>query len=455
MGRCGNVSLLSAEATTIILDEPRFIGEANHLKHCFLSLEPGMDAAYAAWNTAIENAGLTWKYRLSEKGEWNISETKQEGVRGVRGWYDVARESGLDRKTLLPKRGAEQEIAQEGSPTLSPLDRPLPWSHIDLGIDVGWLRDELMRALSGTLTPDCAFYDCSSCGVCGDELGHNVALDAPEIPEFKGEFLPSTESVQRIRVAFAKDGALALASHLDTARMLDRLLRRCAIPISFNGGFHPHPRIINAAALPFGATSAGELVDFVLTECMDVEAFRSKVDSELPGGMRAVLATEVPVKSPPVSLQMVSADYELAVVVEDDKPIDWNLVVQRVRDSGPVKVEKVSKRGNKSMRDLRSMVYTVAEASPEQAAPVLEHIGVSQWPDSGVVLSCRLALTNAGALGPDGFVRLLNIVMGFEDSRLQLMHAHRTRINLMNPNVKVNVESEPASELEASRGGDQ
>ncbi len=33
-----------------------------------------IDKAYGAWATAIDEAGLTWKYRLVESGEWNIFE---------------------------------------------------------------------------------------------------------------------------------------------------------------------------------------------------------------------------------------------------------------------------------------------------------------------------------------------------------------------------------------------
>ncbi|KAI0561449.1 hypothetical protein FGB62_82g075 [Gracilaria domingensis] len=393
-------------------------------------LGAGMDAwwenmkgAYDAWCQAINDAGLHWKYRRVERGEWNVAETDREQIRGPRGWYNTIRSHNLDRKNLIPKHNVgpvEHEI--------SPLDRPLPWDHIDTGLDKGWLRDELMRALSETLTPDCAFNECSSCGVCGDEMGNNITIPPPEIPAYMGNYVPNTDTVQRIRVTFEKKGAMALASQLDLNRMFDRLLRRASIPISYTGGFHPHPRVINAAALPFGATSEGELVDFILRKEIEVMEFKKDIGSRLPDGMQIVRAEEIPAKCTPLTLLMEASEYVIALDTDDGTRENWQEVVSKVKSSGAVIVEKVSKKGNVAKRDLRKMLYDIRTATPEEAAPVLEHVGVSNWPLHAGVISCTLELRNEGALSPEAFVDMLNIVTG--TSRYQLVHAHRSRIVL-------------------------
>lgn len=404
----------------------------------------GMKAAYDAWCQAIKEAGLEWKYRRSENGEWNVAETQAEDIRGPRGWFDAARQSNLDRKNLLPRTSNEQRSSD------SPLDRPLPWDHIDNGLDKGWLRDELMRALTETLTPDCAFNECSFCGVCGDDLGKNITISPPPIPQYEGLYIPSTESTQKIRVAFEKRGGLALASHLDVTRMLDRILRKAAIPVSFTGGYHPHPRIINAAALPFGATASEELVDFVLREQMEVCNFREKVQRELPEGMRIVFADAIPVRTPPLSMLMRSAHYIVAVEADSDSNVEWEEIVTRVLNSGPIEVEKVSKRGRKSTRDLRKMLYDIRLATPEESAPVLQHVGVANWPDAANVFFLDLELKNEGALSPDGFVQLLNIVI--EKGKFELLHVHRQKI-LLSKEELISEDCHAASAREKSQAG--
>jgi radical SAM-linked protein len=391
-----------------------------------------MDKAYNAWCQAIDECGLTWKYRRTENGEWNIVETPPEDIRGKRGWRDIAKTGNLDRKTLLPKADPiEQNMPAAND---SPLDRPLPWDHIDVGLDKGWLRDELMRALSETLTPDCAFDECSACGVCGEDLGNNIAIPCPPIPKYEGPRLPSTAREQRVRLVFKSWGAMALSSHLDTQRMLDQLMRRASLPISFDGGFHPHPKIIAAAPLPFGSTADEEPIDFFLAREMAPEEFAHRVNSGLPDGMCVVSAQNVPIGGSAMSALTTSADYLIAVyrdfdLVEDGEiAVDWDEAIRNLVASGPIEVEKINKKGVSTVRNLRDMLLSVRIASAEEAEPVLTHIGLDDWPRSGTVLAATLKLSNDLTLSPSSFVNMLRISSG--DERIMMLHAHRCRILL-------------------------
>ena len=159
-------------------------------------LGAGMDAwweslekAYNAWETAIADSGLDWKYRKVENGEWD--------------WETMESGSQNDR-----------------------LDARIPWDHIDTGIDKNWLKDDLKRALEAATVPDCSYAGCSHCGVCGIDFGHNIVVKPPEIPKFEGHFQPDQTRNQRVRVRFGKEGEMRLVSHLDLVRLFDRAIRR-------------------------------------------------------------------------------------------------------------------------------------------------------------------------------------------------------------------------------------
>ncbi|NJP10062.1 MAG: TIGR03960 family B12-binding radical SAM protein, partial [Leptolyngbyaceae cyanobacterium RU_5_1] len=52
-----------------------------------------LDRAFAAWTNAIAEAGLTWKYRQIENGEWNLFResgirSQESGDKGIRRWGD-------------------------------------------------------------------------------------------------------------------------------------------------------------------------------------------------------------------------------------------------------------------------------------------------------------------------------------------------------------------------------
>ena len=68
----------------------------------------------------------------------------------------------------------------------------------------------------------------------------------------------------RLRVVFAKQGRLAMLSHLEVARALERAVRRADLPFAVSNGFSPHMRIAFGAALPVGVGGTDELFDLLL-----------------------------------------------------------------------------------------------------------------------------------------------------------------------------------------------
>lgn len=69
----------------------------------------------------------------------------------------------------------------------------------------------------------------------------------------------------RLRVTFCKQGRLALLSHLEVARALERAVRRAGLPFAVSQGFSPHMKIAFGAALPVGVGGTHELFDLQLT----------------------------------------------------------------------------------------------------------------------------------------------------------------------------------------------
>ena len=113
----------------------------------------GQDESFRSFDAAIEEAGLTWRYRQVVNGEWDVMEKLGDGDYRGQGGGGKGR---VDRGALADER----------------LDAPLPWDHIDTGISKWWLKTDLQKALEGITVPDCSHSGiCTECGVCGDEFG--------------------------------------------------------------------------------------------------------------------------------------------------------------------------------------------------------------------------------------------------------------------------------------------
>jgi radical SAM family uncharacterized protein/radical SAM-linked protein len=442
-------------------------------------LGAGMDAwweslekAYGAWAQAIDEAGLDWKYRRVENGEWNIFENDDPSLTPSplqgEGWGGVkisaatpvtehgsgvgsgdggvpTRDTPTDPSTapgsvinsrapkLKPRNNpgeAQTDLSNTPEsvgvplvgtlPTTAPtniphnFNAPLPWDHLDTGIDKKWLQDDLERALAAGIVPDCSFDGCSHCGVCGTDFGHNVVVPPLPIPEFTGHFTPNTDKAQRMRVWFGKSGKMSLIGHLDLAKLFDRAIRRASIPVTYSGGFHPAPRIMIANALPLGSTSTGEIADFELTTMMDESEFHTKLAAQLPADIPIYRVESVDLKQPAASALITKAEYLITISSASETPPEWETWIAAVLASQEIIHNKKSKSGKNTQINLRDRLYE------------LELLKVSSEKD--VELRYVGSCANDGTLlRPEQIVFMLEQVSGVE---LQLVKVVRSRLNL-------------------------
>ncbi|WP_080810912.1 TIGR03960 family B12-binding radical SAM protein [Halomicronema hongdechloris] len=349
-----------------------------------------LDRAFAAWTQAIDEAGLSWKYRQREQ-DWNTLEAGEQAAS---------------------------------------LEAPLPWDHIDTGIDKAWLQADLRRALAAATVPDCSFEGCSHCGVCGPDFGHNVVVAPPPIPTFEGHFTPPQERVQRIRVRLGKQGNLTLLSHLDLMRLLDRAVRRAALPLAFTGGFHPGPRISAANALPLGATSAGEIVDFELTSPLAVAAFCQRLGAELPSELPIHEAAEVSLSAPSATKALAQAEYVITVAGADEvaiAPAEWAAWVAAVKAADRIIWDHRTKSGKLrqvNLCDRLDSLDPIAAPSPQDLPPQSHLSDPAHQALIRYGGSCR---NDGSQLRPDHVVFMLEQV---SQRPLRLCHIHRQRLIL-------------------------
>jgi radical SAM-linked protein len=123
----------------------------------------------------------------------------------------------------------------------------------------------------------------------------------------------------RIRITFAKQGALRYTGHLDLHKIWERATRRANLPLAYSQGFHPQPKIQLAAALPLGFSSRCELVDlWVADESLDLTVLPARFGEAVPMGIKILGVEKVEEKSPPLQTQVVSAEYEVTLFDEID-----------------------------------------------------------------------------------------------------------------------------------------
>jgi radical SAM-linked protein len=117
----------------------------------------------------------------------------------------------------------------------------------------------------------------------------------------------------RIRITFAKLGALRYTGHLDLHKLWERAARRAELPLAYSQGFHPQPKMNIAAALPLGFSSRCEVLDMRLEHEIQLDGLREKLQGTLPTGIQVIDVESIDERAPTLQTQVVSAEYEVSL----------------------------------------------------------------------------------------------------------------------------------------------
>ena len=117
----------------------------------------------------------------------------------------------------------------------------------------------------------------------------------------------------RIRITYSKTDALRYIGHLDLSTIWERAARRAGLPLAYNRGFHPQPKIHHASALPLGFSSRCEIVDLRLNSDVELAELPLRLQTAMPSGIRILKVEGVDDRLPPLQTQVISAEYEVTL----------------------------------------------------------------------------------------------------------------------------------------------
>lgn len=186
----------------------------------------------------------------------------------------------------------------------------LPWDHLDCGVTRAFLLRERELAFSEAATADCRHGQCTTCGVCDFKAVTNRLHTDAAVPS-RTETAHKDETAARIRLRFAKNGAMRYLSHLELLTVFTRAVNRGSVPILFSHGFHPHPRFSFATATSVGVESVAEYIDMFVTAGIPADDIQRRLNSALPEGLRILEAEQVDLKSPSLSTLIDKTRYRI------------------------------------------------------------------------------------------------------------------------------------------------
>ena len=184
--------------------------------------------------------------------------------------------------------------------------------------------------------------------------------------------IPTIQPVQRMRIAFTKEGDTRYISHLDVARALERALNRAALPVAHSQGFNRRPKLSLAAALPLGYTGEAEIADVWLVEPVTPDDFLEQLSPKMPPGIAVTSAVEVPLTAPSLQQQMTESLYSVQFMNPIDA-VELEKRVESVMAAGELIRERTrSKAKRRQSFDLRPLILDLRVESGADGNPLLQ-----------------------------------------------------------------------------------
>ncbi len=204
------------------------------------------------------------------------------------------------------------------------------------------------------------------------------------------------EELWRLRVEYAELGRLAMLSHLDVLRFLERVVRRAGLPYAISHGFSPRMRISYGAALPVGIGGLHEIFDVLLTRRVPEEKALEALSGATVFDMPMLACEYLDRRAPAASVAFPFSTYE----VELSGPVKELVLPDKIRIA----------RGGKGRKK-----------KPDRVLDPRDFL-VGEIRARGAVLRFTLEAKPTGSLRPDVLVRKM-----IEGRDLQILSFIRTQ----------------------------
>lgn len=115
----------------------------------------------------------------------------------------------------------------------------------------------------------------------------------------------------KLRIKFAKHGAMKFIGHLDMMRFFQKAVRRAGIDIRYSEGFSPHQIMSFAAPLGVGVESDGEYMDIEVCSMTSAGEIKEALNGVMVEGVEILSVTVLPDNARNAMASVAAASYRL------------------------------------------------------------------------------------------------------------------------------------------------
>lgn len=160
--------------------------------------------------------------------------------------------------------------------------------------------------------------------------------------------------MDKLRLRFEKTGRAVYISHLDLMHTMQRAFSRAGYRLKYSEGFNPHPNISAPLPLSVGTASICDVLDFKLTEDVDLNELPARLTTAMPEGIVIKECYEPERKATELKYLEVEGRYEY-----DERPLqDMASALRDFYAADEIVITRKTKRGE-GESDIRPAIRSI------------------------------------------------------------------------------------------------
>ena len=163
-----------------------------------------------------------------------------------------------------------------------------------------------------------------------------------------------------VRIKYSKLGDISYVSHLDIIKLMERIVRRTGLKLSYSEGFNPHPKTAFSPALQLGVQSHCEYLDMEFDEAVEEDLLIQKLNEKTVEGINFIEAKILTDKVDSLVAFITHSRYEIAVDEEDENKILKIIsAINKINNTNEMLLTKKTKKGNIKEYNVKEYIGTI------------------------------------------------------------------------------------------------
>lgn len=160
----------------------------------------------------------------------------------------------------------------------------------------------------------------------------------------------------KLRVKFAKYGALKFIGHLDVMRFFQKANRRAELDMSYSTGFSPHQIMSFAAPLGLGLESNGEYMDIEVNSVTTAKDMINALNEQMVDGIQVLEIKKLPDEAGNAMASVAAAKYSVRFREGYEPNFAYQNVLQAFYEQKEIIVTKKTKKSEATF-DMKPFIY--------------------------------------------------------------------------------------------------